>query len=110
MADSYVLGWILCSVMALVALCGVVLRRQKWKGISMRTEPLKTVLTSNGECGSADASHADVIIVGAGVAGSALAHTLGKVFLSFSLHFLSNQSGNKQNISLFRYFFYFFRF
>ncbi|GMJ02550.1 DROUGHT HYPERSENSITIVE 2, SQUALENE EPOXIDASE 1 [Hibiscus trionum] len=79
MADSSVLGWILCSVITLVALCVVVLKRRNRKGISVtRTESVNSVLTSNGECGSTDGSHADVIIVGAGVAGSALAYTLGK--------------------------------
>ncbi|KAK8705562.1 hypothetical protein V6N13_049160 [Hibiscus sabdariffa] len=80
MADSSVLGWILCSAFTLVALCGVVSKIRKRKGISVtRTESLNSVLTSHGECGSTDGSHhADVIIVGAGVAGSALAYTLGK--------------------------------
>ncbi|KAK8623444.1 hypothetical protein V6N13_118329 [Hibiscus sabdariffa] len=77
MADSSVLGWILCSLITLVALCAAVFKRKNRKGISV---PVNTVLTSNGECGSTDASHADVIIVGAGVAGSALAYTLGKRF------------------------------
>ncbi|KAE8653938.1 Squalene monooxygenase [Hibiscus syriacus] len=79
MADSSVFGWILCSVITLVALCGVVLRRRKQKGISVnRTKTVNIVLTNNRECGSTEGSHADVIIVGAGVAGSALAYTLGK--------------------------------
>ncbi|XVF36471.1 hypothetical protein REPUB_Repub19eG0061400 [Reevesia pubescens] len=82
MTDSYVLGWILSFVMTLVALCGVVLKRRKGNGNGIsatRTESVKSVPTSNEEkCRSADGSDADVIIVGAGVAGSALAHTLGK--------------------------------
>ncbi|XWS25474.1 hypothetical protein CRYUN_Cryun27aG0071200 [Craigia yunnanensis] len=81
MADSYVWGWILCSAMTLVAFCGVVLNRRKRNGISAtRTESVKSVPAINGECRSADDCDADVIIVGAGVAGSALAHTLGKKF------------------------------
>ena len=84
MADSYVWGWILCSLMTLVALCGVALKRRKGNRISTtRTESVKSVPACNGECRSADGSDADVIIVGAGVAGSALAHTLGKVFFFF---------------------------
>ncbi|KAE8690383.1 Squalene monooxygenase [Hibiscus syriacus] len=79
MADSSVLGWILCLVISLVTLCGVISERRKRRGISVtRSDSVNGVVTSNGECGSTDGSHADVIIVGAGVAGSALAHTLGK--------------------------------
>ncbi|TYI82550.1 hypothetical protein E1A91_D05G228600v1 [Gossypium mustelinum] len=79
MADWYLWAWILCSTMTLVVLRGSVLKRRKGNGISAtRGESVKRVLAGNGECRSADGSDADVIVVGAGVAGSALAHTLGK--------------------------------
>ncbi|KAK8696441.1 hypothetical protein V6N13_001576 [Hibiscus sabdariffa] len=80
MPDSYLLGLILISMMTLVALCGVVSKRRKVNGIvsSTRTESLKSVPTIDGECRSANGYDTDIIIVGAGVAGAALAHTLGK--------------------------------
>ncbi|KAE8701707.1 Squalene monooxygenase [Hibiscus syriacus] len=80
MADLYLLGFILVSITTLVALCGVVSKRRKVNGIvsSTGTDSLKSVPTIDGECRSTDACDADVIIVGAGVAGAALAHTLGK--------------------------------
>lgn len=59
----------------------------------MRCEGLNS--SSNGECSQQITEPTDVIIVGAGVAGSALAHTLGKVTPSLSLscltycHFIS---------------------
>ncbi|OWM70779.1 hypothetical protein CDL15_Pgr014452 [Punica granatum] len=74
MLDQYALGWILASVLALVALFRLVPRRKSEGGPS---ESQKSIVTSDGESGSAD-SNADVIIVGAGVAGAALAYTLGK--------------------------------
>ncbi|KAG4140532.1 hypothetical protein ERO13_D06G024000v2 [Gossypium hirsutum] len=79
MADPYVLAWISVFVTTLLALCGVVLKRRKVNGISSsRTMSVTSVSAVDGECRSADGCDTDVIIVGAGVAGSALAHTLGK--------------------------------
>ena len=45
----------------------------------MKDECVKS--SANGECCSGFGGGIDVIVVGAGVAGSALAHTLGKVSL-----------------------------
>ncbi|CAJ1972772.1 unnamed protein product [Sphenostylis stenocarpa] len=81
MADPYVVGWILCSVLSLFALysltCGGASRRRA--SPEKRIELSETVTTSADECRSKKRDgDADVIIVGAGVAGAALAHTLGK--------------------------------
>ena len=43
-------------------------------------------ILNNGICQSEITRSTDVVIVGAGVAGAALAYTLGKVILYFSLH------------------------
>ncbi|GKV33461.1 hypothetical protein SLEP1_g41978 [Rubroshorea leprosula] len=77
MADQFVWGWILSSLLALVALFGMAVRKPRRDGISRRSECVKSVAAVSGECRS-DNGGADVIIVGAGVAGAALAHTLGK--------------------------------
>ncbi|KAA0064475.1 squalene monooxygenase-like [Cucumis melo var. makuwa] len=77
MVDQCALGWILASVLGASALyllfgkknCGVLNER--------RRESLKNIATTNGECKSSN-SDGDIIIVGAGVAGSALAYTLAK--------------------------------
>ncbi|XP_022941147.1 squalene monooxygenase-like [Cucurbita moschata] len=77
MVDQCALGWILASVLGVVALylffggknCGVSNGRKR--------ESLKNIATINGECKSSN-SDADIIIAGAGVAGSALAYTLAK--------------------------------
>ncbi|XP_054794751.1 squalene monooxygenase SE1-like [Prosopis cineraria] len=82
MADQYTLGWIFCSgLLALVALYNLVFAR-KSRIVSAVASPqcMASITTAAGECRSIDRSSGkiDVIIVGAGVAGSALAHTLGK--------------------------------
>nr|WBR34620.1 squalene epoxidase [Bupleurum chinense] len=83
MVDQYVLGWILASVFGLFTLYLVVLKRtndEKRAILEARREGMKSLNTTNGECRSSqgDGDDVDVIIVGAGVAGAALAHTLGK--------------------------------
>ncbi|CAL8996169.1 unnamed protein product [Prunus brigantina] len=80
MADQYLLGWILASVLGLVALYRTLVKRNDDRRsvlVEKRSECVKSVMVSNGECRSTDGD-VDVIIVGAGVAGAALAHTLGK--------------------------------
>ncbi|XP_051124318.1 squalene epoxidase 1-like [Andrographis paniculata] len=76
---------LLCSV--LVAFLGVIgfcycTRRKKDRRWLREEEEgsgaTKTTVIPEGECGSGDAGEDDVIIVGAGVAGAALAYTLGK--------------------------------
>ncbi|KAG4965034.1 hypothetical protein JHK85_040009 [Glycine max] len=81
MEDPYVLGWILCSVLSLLALYSLAFGGAGRRRASpeKRNELSETVTTSAGECRSEKRNgDADVIIVGAGVAGAALAHTLGK--------------------------------
>ena len=99
--DQYALGAIVVSVFALVvAIYSFVAAKKKVAG-EARTEAsvncVAAAAAANGECRSANAADADVIIVGAGVAGSALAHTLGKVrqiffHFVFSSFFLGNQT------------------
>ena len=86
MVDQHLLGWISALVLGLVAVVAFVsyekARRQRNRiaALAARGEGVKSVTTTktstDGEIKSGDV---DVIIVGAGVAGSALAHTLGKV-------------------------------
>ncbi|MED6111044.1 Squalene epoxidase 1 [Stylosanthes scabra] len=87
MADPYVLGWILVSVLTVVALYSLVFAGgNRRRGASHENDAQRrgNVTTTVGECGSknSDGNDADVIIVGAGVAGAALAHTLGKIGLN----------------------------
>ncbi|KAM1289267.1 hypothetical protein ACFX13_016916 [Malus domestica] len=82
MADQYLLGWIFATVLGVVFLYRALAKRSDEKGRGLveeenRSECVKSVMVSNGECRSTDGD-VDVIIVGAGVAGAALAHTLGK--------------------------------
>ena len=78
MMDPYALGWIVCSLITIVALYNFVFYRQIR---SKKTTPTTTenITTDAGECRSLNPNgDVDIIIVGAGVAGSALAYTLGK--------------------------------
>ncbi|KAG2698882.1 hypothetical protein I3760_07G168400 [Carya illinoinensis] len=80
MVDQYALGLILTSVLGFVVLLYNLMAKKNRSRVSSeaRSEGVQTVTTSiNGECRSIEGD-VDVIIVGAGVAGSALAHTLGK--------------------------------
>ncbi|GMN35915.1 hypothetical protein TIFTF001_005619 [Ficus carica] len=79
MADPYTMGWILASVLGLIALYYLVVKNKNHREPSPENESecVKSVAPVNEECRSKNGD-ADVIIVGAGVAGSALAHTLGK--------------------------------
>ncbi|XP_062164264.1 squalene monooxygenase SE1-like [Alnus glutinosa] len=79
MVDQSLLGWILAPVLGLLAIYTLVAKKNR-VGVSSETrgECVKSVATTtNGECRSGN-SDIDVIIVGAGVAGAALAHTLAK--------------------------------
>ncbi|KAL2317873.1 hypothetical protein Fmac_031749 [Flemingia macrophylla] len=77
MVDPYVLGWTLCSLLTLFSLYSLAFRRRA--SPEKRTDFSDTVTTTAGQCRSGNRKgDADVIIVGAGVAGAALAHTLGK--------------------------------
>ncbi|KAK4751461.1 hypothetical protein SAY87_004943 [Trapa incisa] len=77
MADHYALGWILASLLALFALFRLFARGKRDGGSPAGSECVKSAVTSHWDSGSAD-SNADIVIVGAGVAGSALAYSLGK--------------------------------
>ena len=84
------LGWILFSVLSLVALYNLAFADKKRSVSSAAVSQCMTSKsTVNAECRSTDGNGGvDVIIVGAGVAGAALAHTLGKVIslaLSYSI-------------------------
>nr|QQL94247.1 squalene epoxidase [Glycyrrhiza glabra] len=80
MMDPYALGCIICSVLSLVALYNLVFVRKKYPASSAAATPsTENITTAAGECRSFNRhGDVDIIIVGAGVAGSALAHTLGK--------------------------------
>lgn len=86
MPDHYTLcGIFFSALIPLVALYNFVFAR-KSRIVSSAASPqcMNSITTASGECRSPDSSgEVDVIIVGAGVAGSALAHTLGKVFLIY---------------------------
>ncbi|KAK9163597.1 hypothetical protein Syun_004499 [Stephania yunnanensis] len=77
-------------------------RRRRWDSgeeelgfDQIRDECVKSA--ANGECGSDKMSAVDVIVVGAGVAGSALAYTLGKI--QFDPYMLSGlQSGRRVHV------------
>ena len=78
--DQSLFGWILASVLGIVAIYSLVAKKKR-AGVSSeaRSECVESVTTTtNGECGFGNGD-VDVIIVGAGVAGAALAHTLAKV-------------------------------
>ncbi|KAK0576833.1 hypothetical protein LWI29_024017 [Acer saccharum] len=89
MADQYTWGLILGAVVGLVALYNLgllavynfVMKNKSDEDADLlrtRSSAAKTASAVNGEFGSNAAGESDVIIVGAGVAGAALAHTLGK--------------------------------
>ncbi|KAJ6954797.1 hypothetical protein NC652_006291 [Populus alba x Populus x berolinensis] len=82
MADQCMLGWILATLFVLFAIYCLVIKKKergtKKDLLGSRRESVNCTATTNEECISGNVSDADVIIVGAGVAGAALAHTLGK--------------------------------
>ncbi|KEH35856.1 putative squalene monooxygenase [Medicago truncatula] len=75
MIDPYGFGWITCTLITLAALYNFLFSRKNHSD-STTTE---NITTATGECRSFNPNgDVDIIIVGAGVAGSALAYTLGK--------------------------------
>uniref|UniRef100_A0A5B7BNB0 squalene monooxygenase n=1 Tax=Davidia involucrata TaxID=16924 RepID=A0A5B7BNB0_DAVIN len=82
--DDYILPTFFASLLGFVLLH--ILRRRTKKNkrddhkatsaFEIRNDCVRS--STNGECRSGDGHESDVIIVGAGVAGAALAHTLGK--------------------------------
>lgn len=83
MVDLGLFGSLLVVVLGFVAVFCFFIGRNKSKNDGSATSTTTTTLY-NGESRSKDGNEdVDIIIVGAGVAGAALAHTLGKVlFLS----------------------------
>ncbi|KAJ6685771.1 SQUALENE MONOOXYGENASE [Salix purpurea] len=83
MADQCMQGWILATLSVLFATCCLLIKKKergtKKDLLESRSKSVNCTATANEECISGIFSDADVIIVGAGVAGAALAHTLGKM-------------------------------
>ncbi|KAK6939757.1 Squalene epoxidase [Dillenia turbinata] len=88
MVDQYIGSAIIASLLAFIFLYILNLKKKRNQRrrdsmqttmAMMRDECVKSTITTADECRSKNGDDAvDVIIVGAGVAGSALAHTLGK--------------------------------
>ncbi|CAJ1973495.1 unnamed protein product [Sphenostylis stenocarpa] len=81
MLDNYVLGWIVCATLSIFAVRNFVFAQKKCCASSETDAVLcaENITTAAGECRSSNRDgEVDVLIVGAGVAGSALAYTLGK--------------------------------
>ncbi|KAF8410265.1 hypothetical protein HHK36_002790 [Tetracentron sinense] len=76
MVDQYILGGILASLLGFVLLYSLSGKKKEAASTKIQDECLKS--PTNGECRSKNGENYDVVIVGAGVAGSALALTLGK--------------------------------
>jgi hypothetical protein len=100
MADQCMPGWILATLFGLSAIYYLVTKKKEQRAnkdlLEARSESVNSIATTSGECRSSNVSDVDVIIVGAGVAGAALAHTLGKVFSFLLLHLLGNQTEKKE--------------
>ncbi|KAL8144060.1 hypothetical protein V2J09_017092 [Rumex salicifolius] len=79
MFDQYTVGAIIASAFAGAFLWNFLFRRGDEDSSEVGKHGPKVTANTVGDCRSGDGgTRADVIIVGAGVAGSALAHTLGK--------------------------------
>ncbi|KAK6160573.1 hypothetical protein DH2020_003954 [Rehmannia glutinosa] len=89
--DLTLLGSVLAALFGFLVLYYYGFSRKNEKSWSTENgnSTTNTTTIAEGECGSRDGGD-DVIIVGAGVAGAALAHTLGKVFLFFFFFFFSH--------------------
>lgn len=78
MEYQFVLGGILASCLVIVfLLCGFA-QKKKFSGSRGINSSSFVQISENGKCEPEDAGDAEIIIVGAGVAGAALACTLGK--------------------------------
>ncbi|GAU31146.1 hypothetical protein TSUD_315700 [Trifolium subterraneum] len=78
MVDSYALGFIITSVITIFSLYNFLFSRKNRSEATTSTTT-ENITTATGECRSFNPNgDVDIIIVGAGVAGSALAYTLGK--------------------------------
>lgn len=86
MEYQYVVGGIIASLLGFLLLYrSRGMKKSKESRENMRDEVVKS--SEQVVCWSENSISSDVIIVGAGVAGSALAYTPGKVNLFFSLYF-----------------------
>ncbi|KAK4476952.1 hypothetical protein RD792_016122 [Penstemon davidsonii] len=78
MIDQYILGGFIASLFGLVLFYKLPREiKLKTKGPSIVPKDERVIITSPA-CGGFRSDFCDIIIVGAGVAGAALAHTLGK--------------------------------
>lgn len=84
--DHYIVGALVAVLLGLLTFYGLFSRRNSCRSDAVEEGDscgaAATTSVVGGECRSRN-SGVDVIIVGAGVAGAALAHTLGKVLLLF---------------------------
>ncbi|KAL8172071.1 hypothetical protein V2J09_023875 [Rumex salicifolius] len=78
MFDHYTIGAVFASAVALVFLWSLLFRRGKDGSSETGTDGVERTAKREFEFRSNADGGADVIVVGAGVAGAALAHTLGK--------------------------------
>lgn len=85
MVDLALLGSVLVAVLGFFLFCRYgFLRKIEESGQSAKGDTAAATVVDKRECGSRDGGD-DIIIVGAGVAGAALAYTLGKVAPSSSV-------------------------
>lgn len=85
--QQYLFGGIIASLLGLFFVLSLLHEKKRKKkknenASSIEFQSSSEKISGGGECRS-DGSATDVIIVGAGVAGSALAYTLGKVIIVF---------------------------
>lgn len=92
--DQYIIGGFIASLLLLYwGILGFVFSNNLRRNITKKNKSSKVVrkeecyTSTNGRCRPEVDGSTDIIIVGAGVAGAALAYTLGKVILRFILFF-----------------------
>ncbi|XP_061370077.1 squalene monooxygenase SE1-like [Gastrolobium bilobum] len=79
MDSQYILGGIIASSLVLVlVLCGSISKKKATGSIHAESNGCIIRTSENGRCSQTVSGSTDIIIVGAGVAGAALAYTLGK--------------------------------
>lgn len=100
--DQFILGEILAFVIGFLVFYAIFRKREKINGTAFmenlgvhhndnNNNLTRSSSESNGHCSPGTASrNTDVIVVGAGVAGSALAYTLAKVTHNLSLSHTQN--------------------
>lgn len=88
MIDQYILGCFAASLLGFVLLYNMrrKIRRNRGSKPAGKDECVKTSSAAAGGSRQVSGGDADIIIVGAGVAGAALAYTLGKVRSFFYFH------------------------